>query len=153
MSKKGRSYGLLDWILSPSSLCILSSTHVIYIFIHYFFSGHCLPFTMFACPSPAETKRPRLKPSKSTGWSWPRLVTVQEAKQASAARVRADRTITEDQAPDAMNANSLSSSPIQNSDPVALVETNPPNPQIEQLGGKEITCAKIPLCVGETLSK
>lgn len=35
---------------------------------------------MFNATSPPETPRPILRPAKSTGWSWPRLVTVHEAQ-------------------------------------------------------------------------
>lgn len=38
---------------------------------------------MFTCPPIPESKRPELKQSKSTAWSWPRLVTVQDQRTQS----------------------------------------------------------------------
>ena len=41
---------------------------------------------MFNNPTPPDDKRPVIRPTKSTSWSWPRLVTVQEGPQKSALR-------------------------------------------------------------------
>ena len=96
---------------------------------------------MFSCPTTPETQRPRLKPSKSTGWSWPRLVTVPEAQRATAARTRGASVPNEDKAPNAMNQKTSSLPPIEDSDVAGSTGRSAPISPIETQGGRRVTYA------------
>ncbi|KAL9104481.1 MAG: hypothetical protein Q9163_000574 [Psora crenata] len=88
---------------------------------------------MFSSPTTPETSRPRLKPSKSTGWSWPRLVTVKEAPLASAARAGTESAPHEEEVPMATSEKPPPLSPIQDSEMAGFPESSSPIPPIEKL--------------------
>ncbi|KAL9127299.1 MAG: hypothetical protein Q9217_003786 [Psora testacea] len=100
---------------------------------------------MFSCPPPPETSRPRLKSSRSTGWSWPRLVNVQEKQQVSATKMRADSVPHEEQAPYVTNDESAPLPPTQNSNAVEATEKGSQiAPPIKSSGGLRAAESPIP---------